>query len=683
MIHHKHVILDHFMVNDWVIDCKRFTATRAQLQARLEPKAALILQYLASRPGEVISREELFQVFWPNQVVTEDALNRVISTLRKTLNDSSTEPQYIATIRKSGYRLVAEVKVPPSPKISSKVLAFSSLLVFLAGALFIFSSIKPTANGLPLKLKLNGELHRLTYSTKTKHMPHLSEDAKHLTYLELDKKTGNTLVLMSVSDDKKVYYHDAHFEFSFPIISPASSGVFSITKNLRSPISYAISLTDFESSRTRPIFTLKSESTGLSYHPQSKSLVFTQRAAPFVAHKVTLYDPLLSTTKTLSSPPTGQSDTQPIFSPSGKKIAFLRSKSSNELAVYSVTLDGKEQQLTQFQNQITAFDWLDNNRIVFSNEHGVFLLTYEGKISRLFTPSPDQQVTSIQLAYKTNQLLLTLQHASSIGKAVDFTTKRQTHALTLSNGLDSEFAISPNAAKMAFASTREGYKTLWFRHNNHLRSINNTRFDDIYDLAWSDNSEQLAAVVKHNAQYGLLLFNFVTDQFDVHWQDKIPLHVIGWDKHNQIWHAKLTGQDWTLAQYNPIQRTTTEYPAINAYQARFTLNKESLIYIDATHQALWTWDFNSAPKKAVLPQNVNLNRNWDAAPHGIYYVSAEGTLNHFNVQSGVIQRSLTIKNAFSSKHRPQARLYGLVGTHKVITYNDFWLSSLQATKSPQ
>lgn len=74
--------------------------------ARLEPKAIAVLSALINAEGGVVSKQALFESAWPNAVVTDDALLRVISQLRKTFGDSARAPRYIATIPKRGYQLI-------------------------------------------------------------------------------------------------------------------------------------------------------------------------------------------------------------------------------------------------------------------------------------------------------------------------------------------------------------------------------------------------------------------------------------------------------------------------------------------------------------------------------------------------------------------------------------------------
>ena len=74
-----------------------------------------VLEVLAERPGEVIAREDLVARVWSGVFVTDDVLHRAIRELRRAFGDDTSEPRYIETIRKRGYRLIAPV-APVEPK---------------------------------------------------------------------------------------------------------------------------------------------------------------------------------------------------------------------------------------------------------------------------------------------------------------------------------------------------------------------------------------------------------------------------------------------------------------------------------------------------------------------------------------------------------------------------------------
>ena len=69
-----------------------------------------VLDYLACRPGTVVTRQELEQNLWTGMVVGYDALSNTIIKLRKAFGDKARAPTIIETIPKTGYRLIAEVR---------------------------------------------------------------------------------------------------------------------------------------------------------------------------------------------------------------------------------------------------------------------------------------------------------------------------------------------------------------------------------------------------------------------------------------------------------------------------------------------------------------------------------------------------------------------------------------------
>jgi len=75
----------------------------------LEPKVMDLLVFLASRPGEVVTRQEIFEKVWAGVIVTDETLSRAVSILRAELGDETRNPRYIKTVLKRGYCCIAEV----------------------------------------------------------------------------------------------------------------------------------------------------------------------------------------------------------------------------------------------------------------------------------------------------------------------------------------------------------------------------------------------------------------------------------------------------------------------------------------------------------------------------------------------------------------------------------------------
>jgi TolB-like protein/DNA-binding winged helix-turn-helix (wHTH) protein/tetratricopeptide (TPR) repeat protein len=96
-------------VGPWLVEPSLSIVSRNGTAVHLEPKVMEVLLCLAAHAGEVLPKEELLKAVWPDTFVTEDALKRCISELRRVFEDDAREPRVIETIPKRGYRLVAPV----------------------------------------------------------------------------------------------------------------------------------------------------------------------------------------------------------------------------------------------------------------------------------------------------------------------------------------------------------------------------------------------------------------------------------------------------------------------------------------------------------------------------------------------------------------------------------------------
>jgi DNA-binding winged helix-turn-helix (wHTH) protein/Flp pilus assembly protein TadD len=80
----------------------------------ITPKAVDVLIILVERAGEVVDKETLFRLAWPDTIVVESSLTKIICLLRKTL-DEDTATSVIQTVSKRGYRFTAAVTEEPVP----------------------------------------------------------------------------------------------------------------------------------------------------------------------------------------------------------------------------------------------------------------------------------------------------------------------------------------------------------------------------------------------------------------------------------------------------------------------------------------------------------------------------------------------------------------------------------------
>jgi TolB-like protein/lipoprotein NlpI len=78
-----------------------------------QPFQALVL--LLQHPGEMVTREELSKLLWPEDTFVdfERGLNKAINKLRAALRDDAEKPRFIETLPQRGYRFIAPVESLP------------------------------------------------------------------------------------------------------------------------------------------------------------------------------------------------------------------------------------------------------------------------------------------------------------------------------------------------------------------------------------------------------------------------------------------------------------------------------------------------------------------------------------------------------------------------------------------
>ncbi len=78
---------------------------------RLGPVNMQVLVTLIEATGQVVSRSEIFDRVWKNQVISDDTLTRCISDLRSQLRVFSEFENAIETLPKRGYRWLVDLKL--------------------------------------------------------------------------------------------------------------------------------------------------------------------------------------------------------------------------------------------------------------------------------------------------------------------------------------------------------------------------------------------------------------------------------------------------------------------------------------------------------------------------------------------------------------------------------------------
>jgi Tol biopolymer transport system component/DNA-binding winged helix-turn-helix (wHTH) protein len=90
---------------------------KSGVKVKLSGQPFQVLSILLSRPGEVVSREEIQRALWPDTFVdAERNLNTAVNKIREVLGDSAESPRFVETLPRRGYRFIAPVNGTRSPE---------------------------------------------------------------------------------------------------------------------------------------------------------------------------------------------------------------------------------------------------------------------------------------------------------------------------------------------------------------------------------------------------------------------------------------------------------------------------------------------------------------------------------------------------------------------------------------
>jgi DNA-binding winged helix-turn-helix (wHTH) protein len=103
---------------DFQVNLKTGELWKDGIRLKLQDQPFKVLTTLLKRPGQVVPREELHQLIWPQESFGDfdHAINLAVNKLRATLGDSADVPHLIETLPRRGYRFIAPVEALPAPK---------------------------------------------------------------------------------------------------------------------------------------------------------------------------------------------------------------------------------------------------------------------------------------------------------------------------------------------------------------------------------------------------------------------------------------------------------------------------------------------------------------------------------------------------------------------------------------
>ncbi|MCE7991108.1 MAG: hypothetical protein HEP71_03975 [Roseivirga sp.] len=622
-----------FFIGDWKVSPALKRISLGAESKTLEPQLMAVLVYLASRPKEVVTKEELMEEVWKGVVVGENVLTRAISSLRKSLGDSRSQPRYIETISKTGYRLIATVnrdavKKKDDRHIEIKLKRKPVVLVALACSLVIMGAFAMREIFLPIPAEVVYNPVALASDNTTEYYPAISPDGQFAAYAtKSDDEGGWDVYAKRIGTETLIRLTDQPAAEMRAVWSPDGNEVYFMRYEAGQSNIYKVPMTGGTEARVLGPGPFAFGNFDIS--PQGNEIAFNtrkERGRPLQVELTSLVD---ESRKLMTSPPKGYNgDIHPTYSPDGSQLAFIRERNSVSMYLYVLDLNtGKERQITTEHQSINGFDWsADGSSLIFGSDRtGVYKLwranLSTGKLKLL--PVTDYQMVMPRVA--GNDRLIYAKMQDDVNIWAYSLEKNESKAWRSTSELDLNPSYSPDGSKVAFTTNRNGTFQLWTSNSDgsEATAISDFQGEYINTPRWSPDGTEIifqgymngqADLFRINAQGGIAE-NMTGSDFEEH----TPVYSADGES---VFYSSNRSGDWQIWRMNSEGGGSKQITSSGGYAPQPGSSDQRIFYVKKDQRGVWSLNLSDGTE--VLEIEWFDQKNYGAfsvTENGIFFLN--------------------------------------------------------------
>ena len=503
----------------------------------VEPRVMDLLMLLAESPGQVFGRDEILQRVWSEANVQDDALRRVVTLLRRVLEDDPKQPQYIETITRRGYRLVAPVSRPDTgsradtgsprdPKPAGSVaateprlwvgVAVGVLLIFVLNVAMIRLVQQKAASP-----ETRPHLRPLTSLPGHESDPAFSADGTSVAFIH--RRDGTSALMVKGIRDGEARQLLQRPRLTSPAWSPDGDRVLVATRGsdceILSASIHSGSVQD--PSAVQSLYTCsEGERVDTILQPDDDTLVFTRRPARFGSPwRVHRYDLVTheSTQLTLPVEP-GYGDVFLALSADRQKVAVIRDLvgSRSKLLILDLA-SGAQEVIDPFPDTIWRVAWSpDGKSLVFADGTELYRFGLESHTTQRLLSSPRDLLQPSVSPVGDRVAVVDQRFLSNIVRQQNPLVDRVDEPEVVASSTRAEFMprFDPNGDRLAFISGRSGRSEIWVSgaDGEVERLFGIDRPNHIHAFLWSPAGDRIAVSDHHGR---LLIVDVATGDSEV------------------------------------------------------------------------------------------------------------------------------------------------------------------------
>lgn len=581
-----------------------------------EPKLFELLIFFCRNSQRALSRDELIEHVWQGRVVSDAAVNRAISQLRKLIEPEPTKPIYIVTVSKVGYRFAvtpsaltapnAKVKQRPTASKNKWLISLVTMIVLIILSMITFFSKTNHQLKLTNRLVLTEQLG-MTFnpyfdeSSQTLYALHKSNNAAISKVVKLEQNGSLTPLL---SDN--FYYTDVIANGDFLYLARLSN----LTERQCTIVEFNLvtrQTTQLLSCGTSVVTNMALDS--------NNRLVYAYRESASAPYQLMAFNIRTARQQQLSFPDnSGNSLGHRIFAISNNQLAYINYHANKPDSLVIKTLnDSKSLFEVPLIDHVQSLSWF-NDILLISAKDGLYQFNRE-------------QNTLIQLDYSDtfNRIFaskdaLFAEHYAVISNLYHITGTQTPLPITKRQASILQFAPSPINDQLVYVESLNGKLSIKLadKHTSKTLSFDST-IEYVGNIAWSFDATALVA----NINDQIYRYDMAKSQWQKINHTFNTIHFVGFNAENQLFVSAEQNQEWNIWQLDSASSQAKQITFNGGYSFYFTEN--TLYYSKFSQDGLFARALITNEERVLVKDFALLQwRDWQYVNNSIVYRTSLG-----------------------------------------------------------
>lgn len=647
-----------FYVGTWLVQPALNRISQGNTVVALEPRVMHMLVFFAERSGDVIFRQELLDAFWPDLETNESALTRTIFDLRTALGDNARNAQYIETIRKRGYRLVAPVRWVATPSmgdgqsvdvptvvVASQTTAIPSHRWLLAGAalmvgvfatMAMYGMLSPSSSQT---VSMPQSIMQLTSLQGVEREPSLAPDGSAIAFVwDDDLKDGDNynVFIKQIGASTAVQRTNTGYDDRYPVWSPDGKTLAFVRLTGRSCALFTMPAISGTEEKVSDCGSAYGDLPTLTWTADGKALIYADRSShdqPYRLHHVDIQTGQVTVLIEAEDGKFG--DYFPAASPDGRYLAFSRQHSYVQNAtIFLMDLSsGAKRSLWSDISRLYGLSWSSDGLVVAAREGsrlGLWQVDVDGNeapkwlgYDSAIYPSVSRETEAVAyLSARSDVNVWRVSNPILVDEAV-------AEPVIASTRWDASAHWSPRGNEIAFISNRTGYSELWKSDAQHTRPVQLTHFEGavLWDPRWSPDGRRIVFTVNTDSTDALYVIDSAGGVPHLVHRQQVDLTAPTWSRAGDaIYFGSRFDGHMQIARLDLATKVVRQVTTAGGHRAVESFDGNYLYVAKGGEQrGLFRQPLAGGDEEPILMALYREDwRNWELRTEGIYFLCRGG-----------------------------------------------------------